>query len=284
MAALPACLLLSASLRAPACHRSRQQPRQERLRAPAVAAGARAPPSTGPPHLARAPRSKRDALTPAQVQQFDAALWSGDLEGCLAVLRRAAAAAGDSPPRALLGPERNRALIQACFARRQPEAAVAYVQLVHPDVADWAAVLKEATRRRDVQTLRRVLAARADGGLGLDQRTTSAAIAGYAASGRLPDALAVFCRAWERPECRTVEVANAAISACANQGNWQAAQEVGGLSGAGGRPAGGRPRPPRRAVPAGAAAAGHARRPSALPRAGHSAGRAALIPWRSKGP
>jgi hypothetical protein len=43
---------------------------------------------------------------------------------------------------------------------------------------------------------------------------------------RLPDALATFCRAWEERECRTVEVANAAIAACAQQGNWEAAQEV----------------------------------------------------------
>lgn len=219
MASVPSCLLLSASLRLPARLGSgqQQQGRQpQRWRPAAVAAGARAPATT-------VTERKRDALPQDAIQAFDAKLWAGDLEGCLAVLQ---AAAAEGPPRPLLGPERNRALIQACFARRRPAAAIAYLQLLPAGVADWAAVLKEASKRRDVDTLRLVLAARADAGLEPDHRTTTAAIAGYAASGRLPDALAVFCRAWERPECRTVEVVNAAISACANRNNWEAAQEV----------------------------------------------------------
>lgn len=222
MASVPACLLLSTSLRLPLRRSSfQQQPgRQQRWRPAAVASGAPAP-TTGTPR-----ERKKDGLPQDAIRAFDAKLWAGDLEGCLVVLRKAAAAAASGPPRPLLGPERNRSLIQACFARRRPAAAIAYLQLLHPDVADYAAVLKEAGKRRDVDTLRRVLAARSDAGLSPDHRTTTAAIAGYAASGRLPDALAVFCRAWERPECRTVEVVNAAISACANHGNWEAAQEV----------------------------------------------------------
>lgn len=54
----------------------------------------------------------------------------------------------------------------------------------------------------------------------------ASALAGFSGAGRLQDAMATFCRAWEARECRTVEVCNAAISACANQGNWAAAQEV----------------------------------------------------------
>ena len=191
MATVPACLLLSASLRLPARRGSNQQQhgrQHQRWRPAAVAAGARAPTTA-------VRERKKDGLPQEAIRAFDARLWAGDLEGCLAVLRRAAAAAADGPPRPLLGPERNRSLIQACFARRRPAAAIAYLQLLHPQVADWAAVLKEASKRRDVDTLRQVLAARAESGLGPDHRTTTAAIAGYAAGGRLPDALAVFCRA-----------------------------------------------------------------------------------------
>ncbi|EFN58573.1 hypothetical protein CHLNCDRAFT_140730 [Chlorella variabilis] len=156
---------------------------------------------------------------------FDAALRAGQLDGGLAVLREAAAAAAGAPV-PLLGPDRNRAFIQACFHRGRPEKTIEYLQLLHPEVAPWISVMKEANKRRDLVTMRRVLAARQAAGLALDQRSSTAAIAGLGAGGRLADALDVFCRAWEQYECRTVEVANAAISACANQGNWEAAQEV----------------------------------------------------------
>ena len=156
---------------------------------------------------------------------FDAALRAGHLDSCLAVLREASAAARAAAV-PLLGPERNRALLNACFTRGRPDKACVYLQLLHPDVAPWPAVLKEANQRRDLATLRRVLAMRQEAGLELDQKCSTAAIVGYSSSGRLPDALAVFCRAWERRDCRTVEICNAAISACAAQGNWEAAQEV----------------------------------------------------------
>ncbi|PSC72603.1 pentatricopeptide repeat-containing mitochondrial isoform B [Micractinium conductrix] len=165
-------------------------------------------------------------MTPERQAAFDDALGSGQLNAALAVLRQAAAAAPGGGGR-LLGPQRNRALLQACFARGRPDLLVTYLTLVPPELAPWSAVLAECNRRQDLHTLKRVLAARRAAGLGLeDQRVATAAISGYAGAGRLSDALATFCRAWEEAPCRTVEVANAAISACANQGNWEAAQEV----------------------------------------------------------
>lgn len=226
MAALPACLHLS--LAPGACRPARATSRRRQVPPTCAAAGLR------PQAVAAAPRAqaqgrKADALSPQELHQFDACLRAGDLDGCLGVLQRAAAAGGGAAAAtALLGPERNRGLIQACFHARRPDHAVAYCQLLPPNIAPWPAVLKEANRRRDTATLQRVLAARTAAGLAPDQRCTSAAIAGYAAVGRLPDALATFCRAWELPGCRTVEVANSAISACADQANWHAAQEVRG--------------------------------------------------------
>lgn len=179
--------------------------------------------------------------------------------------------------------------LQACFNRGRPDRALAYLALLPATVAPWVAVMKEANRRGDLDTLRRVLAARQAAGLRPDHRTVSATItgvtrlraccrpasgrqdesvgldgcsrrqslpwvagegslscavpaaagAGYAGVGRLQDAMATFCRAWEVRECRTVEVCNAAISACANQGNWAAAQEV--RAGNGARQVGGVP-------------------------------------------
>jgi hypothetical protein len=157
--------------------------------------------------------------------RFDKALRAGRLHDALAVLQEAAAAGGISPI-PLLEPHRNRALIQACFARNSPDKALAYLQLLHPRIAPWSAVMKEANKRHDLPTLLRVLAAREATGLSLDHRTTTSAIRGLSAAGKAQDAMAIFCRAWERRECRTVEVVNAAISACAPQGSWQAAQEV----------------------------------------------------------
>ncbi|KAL4457635.1 hypothetical protein ABPG75_012500 [Micractinium tetrahymenae] len=166
-------------------------------------------------------------MSPERLAAFDAALCGGGPAAAVAELERALATAGlRTAPAQLLEPDRNRALIQACFHRGRPDRALAYLALLSADVAPWPAVMKEANRRGDVDTLRRVLAARQAAGLRPDHRITSAAITGYAGVGRLQEALATFCRAWEARECRTVEVCNAAISACANQGNWEAAQEV----------------------------------------------------------
>ena len=241
MAALPACLHLS--LAAPLVQRPSRSVRQQRLvtctaerqqqQRPPVAPASLAP-RGGPPqhHLQQPPRQdqqpQKGGKHPMQGRlnaAFDAALDRGHLDRALAVLQEGALAArGAALP--LLGPDRNRRLIHACFNSRRPEKAVAYLQLLHPLIAPWSAVMKEANQRRDVATLQRVLAARQAAGLPLDHKSATAAITGLSASGRLPDALATFCRAWESRECRTVETVNAAIAACAAHGSWEAAQEV----------------------------------------------------------
>lgn len=229
---LPAVLRLSLST--PPRADSRQH-RKESSTACSAAGGVRRAPQVALAHAARAPPANAPGMTPERQAAFDDALGSGQLNAALAVLRQAAAAAPGGGGR-LLGPQRNRALLQACFARGRPDLLVTYLTLVPPELAPWSAVLAECNRRQDLHTLKRVLAARRAAGLGLeDQRVATAAISGYAGAGRLSDALATFCRAWEEAPCRTVEVANAAISACANQGNWEAAQEVRRSSGGGGR-------------------------------------------------
>jgi hypothetical protein len=164
-------------------------------------------------------------MAPALLRRLDAALQEGHLDGALAAVCEAAAAAAGRPV-PLLDPRRNRALIQACFSRGRPDKALAYLQLLHPRAAPWVSVLTEANKRRDLATAQRVLTAREAAGLPPDHRVVTAAIVALGGGSRLPDALATFCRAWEERECRTVEVANAAIAACAQQGNWEAAQEV----------------------------------------------------------
>lgn len=211
--------------------------RQHHRAACNAAAGAGRPALTGPPPQRRLGGAVETEAQPrtqgvnpmdhkGRLQAFDEALAAGNVPAALSVLQEAAAAAGGAPVQ-LLGPARNRALLHACFSRGRPDRALAYLHLLHPDIAPWPAVMKEANKRRDTETLKRVLAAREAAGLGLDGHTTTAAIAGYSGARRLSDALSTFCRAWEHPDCRTVEVVNAAISACANQGNWAAAQEVG---------------------------------------------------------
>lgn len=190
MAALPACLKLS--LLQPLQGRSnrRQHGRAacQTLGRQRPLAAASAPTTARAGTTAPAPSKQRGSLNPQQFKQFDVALRADQLDEALAVLAAAAAAAAaGGHPLPLLGPDRNRALIQACFARGRPDRAVAYLRLLHPDVAPWPAVLKEANRRRDVVTLRRVLAARAEAGLPLDHRCATAAIAGYSGIGRLPD-------------------------------------------------------------------------------------------------
>lgn len=222
-ALLPTCLHLQ-----PSVLRNRPRPHGRQCavftapnRVAATAAPAASPSSHAQPSSNRSP-----LVTPALQRRLDAALRAGHLDAALAAVGEAAAAVAGRPV-ALLDPRRNRALIQACFSRGRPEKALAYLQLLHPRVAPWVSVLKEANKRRDLATAQLVLRAREAAGLPPDHRVVTAAIAALSGGGRLPDALATFCRAWEDRSCRTVEVANAAIAACAQQGSWQAAQEVG---------------------------------------------------------
>ncbi|KAL4857943.1 Protein Rf1 [Chlorella vulgaris] len=230
---MPACLKLTCQPQILQRHRRSAACRQQLMLSCAAGERRWVAVSAAPPAATRrfsAPRqqpsSDRDhPMDHSRNARFDKALRAGRLHDALAVLQEAAAAGGISPI-PLLEPHRNRALIQACFARNSPDKALAYLQLLHPRIAPWSAVMKEANKRHDLPTLLRVLAAREAAGLSLDHRTTTSAIRGLSAAGKAQDAMAIFCRAWERRECRTVEVVNAAISACAPQGSWQAAQEV----------------------------------------------------------
>lgn len=82
-----------------------------RPRAVAPAAAAREAPS--PASTLRAARPRRtDALTPEQCRAFDEAVRTGHPDDALQVLAAAAAALPRGEPIPLLGPDRNRAMIQ----------------------------------------------------------------------------------------------------------------------------------------------------------------------------
>ena len=119
-----------------------------------------------------------------------------------------------------------RALVATAFAHRTPDLAIALVQSLPPPdkKKSFSVLMKECLVRRDVQSLDSVLSARAASGFPEDAYTASARITALGSAGRVQDAYAMLTNVWERPECRTVEVCNAAIGAAAFGRSWDTAE------------------------------------------------------------
>lgn len=88
--------------------------------------------------------------------------------------------------------------------------------------------MRECSRRGDVEGVLRAVAQRAAAGVPPSPHTHSAVIAALGNAGRGAEALAAFDAAWAAADCRNTAVANAAISACARQGDWDGARRVAG--------------------------------------------------------
>lgn len=120
-----------------------------------------------------------------------------------------------------------RSLVSSAFHHHRLDQAVDLVlSLPRTDPRNFSVLMKECLHRRDVAALDIVLKAREAAGIPPDAYSTSAKITALGTARRPTDALAALQQAWDRPGCRTVEVCNAAIGACAAAGDWAGAEAV----------------------------------------------------------
>ena len=154
--------------------------------------------------------------------QFNKAVRFQDVEACIYLLQHR-----NFRKQLYLTSTQLRSLISSAFHHKRLDQAVDLVlSLPSQDPRNFSILMKECLQRRDLAALDVVLKAREAAGIPPDTYSTSAKITALGAARRPADALAALQQAWARPSCRTVEVCNATIGACATAGDWAGAEAV----------------------------------------------------------
>lgn len=154
--------------------------------------------------------------------QLNKAVRYDDLDACIYLLRHYGAQGGLE-----LSVPQLRKLASTSFNRHRPDAVLDVVRNIpkrHPK--HYSVLMKECVKRRDLSALEKVIAAREAAGHAPDAYTATARLTALGAAGRASDVLTVLHEAWKVPSCRTIEVCNAAMGACASAGDCAMAEAV----------------------------------------------------------
>jgi len=154
--------------------------------------------------------------------QLNKAVQYGDLEACTYLLTH-----HGSEKNLKLSVDQLKQVISTSFHRHQPEVAVEIVRrLPNSNPRNYSVLMKECLRRRNMKVLEKVLEARKAAGHKPDAYTATAQLTALGMTRRAGDVMAALCTAWEIPQCRTIEVCNAAVGSCATCGDLATAEAV----------------------------------------------------------
>lgn len=166
------------------------------------------------------PHSLVDA---AQVQQqLTEAAAFGDIDACLYLLNH-----DKYNKRVKMNDGLLKKIVSTCYDRNLPDKALLIVQSLqtkHPKY--FSILMKECLKKKDLEGLDRVLEGRRKAGFEPDSYTHTARITALGATRQSVAAVAQLRIALRDVKCRTVEVFNAAISACGVCKDWAGAEHV----------------------------------------------------------
>ena len=168
------------------------------------------------------PSAQESGKSSAIADQLDKAVRFQDVEACIYIFRHRSR----NDISLSLTKNQLHTLVSSAFHLNRPELAVDLVlALPNRDLSrDFSVLMRECLQRRDLVALQKILRARAAAGIPPDAYSASAEISALGAARQTSAAIIALQNAWDLPSCRTVEVCNAAISACAVAGDWPGAQ------------------------------------------------------------